>query len=188
MAEITTPAAGELRLKSGTGEHASFDEIYGSADLKPAKLGYTILKICDMAQSDYIRDLPVESRRGAVLMALDAAGVPVEDVLRDAADRQGALSAYEKSQQEAIQELESRMARDNRKLREELERVTAQLEARMQANNAEVNREKDSLRAWQDRKQRELQRIGAAVDLCSPKNNAQSTGVLTMPIERAVAN
>ena len=46
--------------------------------------GYSINKVVEMLYSDHIRGLSKEMRRASVLMALDAAGVSIEEVLRDA--------------------------------------------------------------------------------------------------------
>src|ERR1700682_4321974 len=57
---------------------AGFEEIYHTAHVPEPKLGYSILKIAEMLQSGFIRSLPAEVKRNSVLMALEAAGVPLE--------------------------------------------------------------------------------------------------------------
>ncbi|MBM3774264.1 MAG: hypothetical protein FJW37_03790 [Acidobacteria bacterium] len=140
-----------------------------------------------MAQNEHIATLPPEMKRSAILMALDTAGVAAEDVVSDAAQRQRALQAYEKLQQEAIDEFEARKSRENSRIQAEIERLTSQLMTRIEANNAETAREKEGFRAWQSRKQRELQRISGALDLCASKN-APITGPVALSFDRAVSS
>jgi len=52
-----------------------FQEIYRSAGFKSLRLGYSIGKVIEMLRSDHMRNLPTETRRASMLMALEAAGV-----------------------------------------------------------------------------------------------------------------
>ena len=54
-----------------------FQEIYRSAGIKSPCPGYSIGKVIEMLRREHIRNLPTETRRASVLMALEAAGVHV---------------------------------------------------------------------------------------------------------------
>src|SRR5579864_600430 len=143
-----------------------FEEIYRSAGIKGPRLGYTIGKVIEMLHSEHIKSLPAEMKRSSLLMALEAAGVQVDEVLQDATLRQRAINSYEAIQRKHLEEYEARKAQENCAIQAEAERVAAEYAARISGNLDEVTREKDSLRKWQARKQHEAQRIAEAVALC----------------------
>jgi hypothetical protein len=164
---------------SGTGhsvhgnELLPFEEIYVSAGIQTPRLGYSIGKVVDMLSSEHIRDLPSETKRASLMMALDAAGVQVNEVLQDATLRQHALNSYETAQKKRLEQYELRKAQENREIQAEMDRVTAQFLARINNNLDEVAREKDALRHWQMQKQEEAHKMAEAVALCVKHQNTQ---------------
>src|SRR5438128_1273221 len=143
-----------------------FEEIYRTAAIKGPKMGYNIIKIIEMLGSEHIRNMPTEMKRASLLMALEAASVQVDEVLQDATLRQRAINTYESIQRKHLEEFEARKAQDNCAIQAEMERVTAEYNARISNNLDEVSREKDSFRKWISKKQQEAQRIAEAVALC----------------------
>jgi hypothetical protein len=148
------------------GELMVFEEVYRSAGIKSPRLGYSIGKVIEMLHSEHIRNLPTETKRASLLMALEAAGVQVDEVLQDATLRQRAINSYEAIQRKHLEEYEARKAQDNCTIQAEMERVAAEYAARISCNLDDVAREKDSFRKWQVRKQHEAQSIADAVALC----------------------
>ena len=163
---------------SGNGFAASgvdlmgFEEIYRSAGIKGPRLGYTIGKVIEMLHSEHIKTLPAEMKRSSLLMALEAAGVQVDEVLQDATLRQRAISSYEAIQRKHLEEYEARKAQENCAIQAEAERVAAEYAARISGNLDEAAGEKESFRKWQARKQHEAQGIADAVALCVTQNSA----------------
>ena len=90
---------------AGTAPSADLSIVYESAQIVPPAHGYTVLKVAEMLQSEHIRALPAEVRRKSVLVALDAAGVKVEDIVEDAVRRDRALDTYERVLQKRLDEL-----------------------------------------------------------------------------------
>lgn len=158
------------------GELQQFEEIYRAAGIKTPRLGYSIGKVIEMLQSEHIRSLPNETKRASLLMALDAAGVQVDEVLQDATLRQRAINSYEAIQRKHLEEFEARKAQDNCAIQAEMERVAAEYSARISNNLDEVAREKDSFRKWQGKKQHEAQRISDAVALCVTQSGPKAAG------------
>ena len=156
------------------GELLPFEEIYRVAGIKGPRLGYSISKVIEMLHSEHIRNLPTETRRASLLMALEAAGVQVDEVLQDATLRQRAINSYEAIQRKHLEEYEARKAQDNCAIQAEMERVAAEYAARISSNLDEVAREKDSFRKWQIRKQHEAQNIADAVALCVSPSGAKA--------------
>jgi hypothetical protein len=142
---------------------ASFDEIYSAAEIHPPQHGYTIYKIADMLQSEHIRNLPAEVKRSSILLALDAAGVKLQDIIEDAVRRDRALDTFERVQQKAVEDLEKRKTEENRQIQEELDRLVSEHRARIQANSDAVAKERERFFSWRLQKQQEEQKIADTV-------------------------
>jgi hypothetical protein len=160
--EVSTPA-GPTDPQS---ELLTCEDIYYAAGILRPDSKYGISKIADMLTSIHMRDLSKDVKRASVLMALDAAGTQVDEVLQDATRRQHALDTYEAGQHQRFEEFEARKVRENALLKAELERVTAHYSDRVKQNHEQVTREKESLRKWQTIKEQETQRIAEAVSMC----------------------
>ena len=143
------------------------DDIYRAAGILAPRMGYSIRKVADMLASDHLRGLSDEMKRASVLMALDAAGISVDEVLRDAAMRQSAINSYESDQWEHFEEYWAAKAAENAHIHAELERITAQHQERIKRNLDEIAREKVIFATWQTMKQQEAQFIGEAAGICS---------------------
>jgi len=150
-----------------------FEEIYSAAGIPSPRLGYSITKVVGMLSNEHIRDLPSETKRASLMMALEAAGIQVNEVLQDATLRQHALNSYESTQKKRLEQYEARKAQENRDIQAEMDRVTAQYLARINGNLDCVAREKDALRKWQVQKQEEAQRMAEAVALCVKHQGSQ---------------
>jgi hypothetical protein len=141
----------------------SFGEIYAAAEIQAPTHGFTIFKIAEMLKSEHIRTLPVEIKRSSVLLALDAAGVKLQEVIEDAVRRDRALDTFETVQQRALDQLEGKKSEENKKLQAEADRVINELRAKVQANNDEVAKERERMQTWRLQKQQEERRIADAV-------------------------
>jgi hypothetical protein len=117
----------------------------------------------DMLKSEHIRSLSVEIKRSSVLLAQDAAGVKVQEVIEDAVRRDRALDTFEAVQQRALDQLEARKSEDNQKLQQEADRVLNELRTKIQSNSDEVTKERERLQTWRLQKHKEEQRIADAV-------------------------
>jgi hypothetical protein len=166
-------------------DRADFDQIYRNAGVKSPQIPRGILKVVEMVNSDHLSGLLPDARRCAVAMALDAVGARVEDLLQDAVVRQRALNDYEREQQDNLRRFEEGKVEENRGFQAELERLTNQYMARVQANIDEVAREQDKFRAWQRRKHQETQQIAEAAAFCVPEGLGSNSGGLTAVLERA---
>ena len=70
--------------------------IYKAAEIPPAPQGYSILNISHMLESEHLCNLPSDVKKSSVLVALDAAGVDIKEVIQDAIRRDRALDGYER--------------------------------------------------------------------------------------------
>jgi hypothetical protein len=170
IAEIAAKIPAEPQFTSTVKNPASFDDIYQAAELQTPPHGYTIFKIAEMLQSEHIRNLSAEVKRSSVLLALDAAGVKLEDVIQDAVRRDRALDTYERVQQKSFEQLQESKAKENAGIQAEIDRFVAQQRAKIEANNDAVAREKERLYGWRLNKQQEEQKIADAVSYFVTEN------------------
>lgn len=161
---------------------SGFDQIYQTAAVKPPQLRYGILKVLEMTNSPHLAGMTPEAKRSALLMALDAAGAEIEDLLQDALSRQRALHDYEEKQQELLSAFETAKLDENRAIQAELDRITSQYMARIQANVDDVACQQDAFRDWQKRKQQECSRMTETAAFLVPPGT--HNGTLTAVLER----
>ncbi len=164
-----------------------FEQIYRSATVKPPALPYGILKVVTMMNSQHLSTLSPDGRRSALMMALEAVGAQIEDLLQDAVVRERALKEFEDRQQEKLRAFEAVKLDENRKLQAEQERLNSEYMARMQQNLDEVARRQDQFRAWQRKKNQQAQQIADAAALCVPDGMGPNSGSVAAVLERACA-
>ena len=143
------------------------EDIYRDAGIMNPPKGYGIRKVVDMLHSDYIRSLLPEMKRAAVLMALDAAGIPLDQLRQDAKARRDALDSYEAAQKKQLEAEWARKGEQNIQIQAEFESVKASYMARISRNLDGIAREKATFGAWLATKQQETQGMEEAADLCS---------------------
>lgn len=141
----------------------TFEQIYAAAEIKPPANGYSIMKIHDMLSSEHIKQMPAEVKRGSILVALEAAGVKIQEVIEDAVRRDQALDGFERVRQKSVEDLEARKLEDNRKIQADLDKYVAEQKAKLQANLDEVAKQKEDFYAWRVQKQQEEQKIADCV-------------------------
>ena len=139
------------------------EDIYRTAGIMNVRHG--IHRVVEMMGSEHLRGLSREMKRAAVLMALDAAGIPVDQVLQDCTVRQTALDTYEANQKKQVEAGWARKAEENIQIEAELDRVKAHYAARIARNLESVEREKKTFSHWLTKKQQESQSISEAADL-----------------------
>lgn len=163
VAEIAARVAPAPDFQQPVANALAFDEIYDAAGIEVPAHRYSILKIADMLESEHIRGMAAPVKRSSILVALDAAGVKLTDIIQDAVRRDRALDAFEALQQRALEKLEADKNKEIAQIQAEMDRHLAEQKARLEKSQQEVAREKDRLRAWREAKRREEQRIAVAV-------------------------
>jgi len=163
VAEIASSVAAEPRFTTPISDPTSFDQIYDAAEIPSPPQGYSILKIAQMLESEHIRNLPSDVKKSSVLVALDAAGVDVKEVIQDAVRRDRALDSYERVQQRAVEELESKKTAENSQIQAEIDKYVTEQRAKIQGNSDAISREKERFAGWRLKKQQEEKKIADAV-------------------------
>jgi hypothetical protein len=161
----------------------ALEDIYSSARIAAPAHGYTVLKVADMLQSEHIRALPADVKRKSILVALEAAGVSVDDIVQDAVQRDRALDTYERVLERNLDELRAAKQAENAGLEQQIAERVAELRGRINENNQGVGRESASLQAWQARKQEEERRIAEAVSYFVSENPISTTASPAPPAD-----
>jgi hypothetical protein len=173
LAPQAPPTAAQARSAANP---TSFQEIYDAAEIRPPAHGFTIMKVGDMLRSEHIRNLPREVKRSSVLVALEAANAPLQDVIEDAVRRDRALDTFERVQEKSVTDLEAGKTKENQQIQAEMDRMAADYRTRIQANNDAVAKEKQRFYAWRLKKQEEEQKISDAVSYFVTENPITTGG------------
>ena len=181
VAGIAATISPEPEFTTPVTDPTSFEEIYKAAEIPPAAKGYSILKVAQMLGSDHIRNLPSDVRKSSVLVALDAAGVDIKDVIQDAIRRDRALDTYERVQQRAVEELESGKTKENSEIQAQIDKYVTEQRAKIQANSDEIAREKERFTGWRLKKQQEEKKIAEAVGYFVAENPITTGDVNAVP-------
>ncbi len=181
VAEIASTIAAEPQFTTPVSDPTSFEEIYKAAEIPPAAKGYSILKVSQMLESEHIRNLPSDVRKSSILVALDAAGVEIKDVIQDAIRRDRALDTYERVQQRAAEELESRKTKENGEIQAQIDKYVTEQRAKIQSNNDAISREKERFTGWRLKKQQEEKKIAEAVGYFVTENPITTGDVSAVP-------
>ncbi len=185
IADIAASIAPQPAFAQPVSNPTSFDQIYSAAEIQPPAHGFTVMKVADMLRSEHIRNLPRDVKRSSVLVALEAAGASIQDVIQDAIKRDRALDGYERVREKALLELETRKNQENQQIQAEIDRIVAEHKARMQANTDEVAKERESFYGWRLKKQEEEQKISDTVSYFVTENPITTGGSAAAPASSA---
>lgn len=165
------------------------EDIYRTAGIVSPRKGYSVPKVVEMLNSEHIRGLSKETKRAALLMALDAAGVTIEQVQRDGKARQNALDAYETEQKKQAEAEWARKAEEITHIQAELESIKAHYTARISRNMEALARDKARFNSWVTTKEQESQSMAEAVELCvnSPEPTSSAPREIKSPASAAAA-
>ena len=163
VSDVTSEQAAEPAFDAPIAGPVDLADVYESAKIEPPPHGYTVLKIAEMLESEHIRSLPPDVRRKSVLVALDAAGVTVDEIVQDAVRRDRALDTFERVLEKHVAELRAQAEAANREIEEEITRRVAELRARVDENRRKIEQEEREFHAWRTRKQQEEATIANAI-------------------------
>jgi hypothetical protein len=176
VAEIAATVPAVSTFSAPVADPTSFDQIYQAAEIGTPQHGYSITKVSKMLQSEHLQGLPLEVKRSSILVALEAAGAKIEDVIQDAVRRDRALDSFEKVMQKSRDDVEAAKVEENRKIEAEMNQMLASYRARIQANNDAVAKENARFASWQTKKQQEERTIADAVSYFVSENPITISG------------
>jgi intracellular sulfur oxidation DsrE/DsrF family protein len=105
---------------------ADFAAVYAEAQIPVPFHGYGIDKMVEILESKRLAALPREVRVAAVMASLEAAGVSLPQVIRDAVMRDRALDAFVAAKEREVETLRQRNEARVAALKEELESFVGQ--------------------------------------------------------------
>jgi hypothetical protein len=159
-----------------------FGAVYQEAGIELPLHGYGVDKVAEMLESKRLASLGREVKATAVMAALEAAQVPIREVIQDAVLRDKALDAFEAAKEREVAEL--RAASEAR-----LEALKAEMDAYLRQKNAEIEELKQAgeraaaaFAKLQERKRREEQRLQDVVShFIEGADNPVTTGAPKPP-------
>ncbi len=141
----------------------TFTQIFEAANIAPPPHGFTIYKVADMLASDRLKNMTPENKAAAVMVAVEAGGAKLEDVVRDAVARDKALDAFEEFQERRLADLRKAKEEENKKLKEEVKAFVNQKRAQFQKNRQAVAALEEEINNWREVKRQEEERIHDAI-------------------------
>jgi hypothetical protein len=163
VADVAPDRGAETTVISPAQGTVDLGQVYDAAKIETPAHGYTVLKVARMLESEHIRTLPGDVKRKSILVALDAAGVKVTEIVDDAVRRDRALDTYERVLQKHLEEREAETAAENQRLEEDIARHAAELRARIEANARALDVDRQEFLTWQQQKRQEEAAIADAV-------------------------
>jgi hypothetical protein len=138
---------------------ADFKSVYAEAGITTPAHGYGVDKVADMLANPRFGSGPRDVRANAALAALEAAQVPLRDVIDDAVLRHKALAAFEAAKALELQAIKTRSRARIDSLQEQVRVFLAARNGEIDSLNRAVQAARQQLAQLQARKQREEDRL-----------------------------
>lgn len=138
---------------------ADFRSIYAEAGITTPAHGYGVEKVSAMLANSRLASSPRDVRATAALAALEAAQVPLRDVIDDAVLRHKALAAFEAAKALELQATRTRSRSRIEALQEQVRVFMATRNGEIDTLNRAVQAARQQLAQLQARKQREEDRL-----------------------------
>jgi hypothetical protein len=172
----------------GTGipaDVSDFAVVYKGAAVKPPSHGYGVDRIADMLAHGSLAGLDKSVKASAVLAALDAAGVAIEDVIHDGMLRYKALVAFEAAKELELQQVRPRNERRVEELRAKVAAFEKEKQAEIDALTREAAAAVSTLTRLQTRQRAEEERFHSTVSLFVEPLPARVIPMATRPADAA---
>jgi len=170
----------------GTGipaDVSDFAVVYKGAAVKPPSHGYGVDRIADMLAHGSLAGLDKSVKASAVLAALDAAGVAIEDVIHDGMLRYKALVAFEAAKELELQQVRPRNERRVEELRAKVAAFEKEKQAEIDALTREASAAVSTLTRLQTRQRAEEERFHRTVSLFVEPLPARVIPMATRPAD-----
>jgi hypothetical protein len=133
--------------------------IYKEAGIESPLHGYGVDKLTEMLSSPHLANAPREVRATAAQVALEAARVPLRDIIDDALLRAKALAAFEADKAFELQLLQMRAERRAQVLRDQVDAFRKQKNAEIEEMKRAIDESDQGLAQLRARKRREEERL-----------------------------
>jgi hypothetical protein len=136
-----------------------FGAVYQEAGIELPLHGYGIEKVMEMLESKRLGSLDREVKATAVMAALEAAQVPLKDVIQDAVLRDNALDAFESAKEKELQELRAKNEARIESLKGEMEELLKKINVEIETLKRESEAAGKAFDKLQERKRLEETRL-----------------------------
>ena len=140
-----------------------FAVVYDEAGIALPAHGYGVDKVAEMLASKRLAPLGREVKAAAVMAALEAASVPMREVLQDAVLRDKALDAFEAAKERELQELRARNETRVESRKAEMEGLLRKINVEMEKLKRESEEAGQAFERLRERKRREEGRMHEVV-------------------------
>lgn len=167
-----------------------FGAVYAEAGIELPLHGYGIDKVAEMLEGKRLANLSREVKATAVMAAIEAAGVPLRDVIQDAVKRDKALDAFEAAKGREIQELHARTETRTFEIKAEIDGFLKERNAELEKLKAAEESANRAFLELQTRKRREEDRLASLVghfleggdNPVSTESKAPASGAAAAPV------
>jgi hypothetical protein len=157
-----------------------FGAVYQEAGIELPLHGYGVDKVAEMLESKRLASLSPEVKATAVMAALEAAQVPLRDVIQDAVLRDNALDAFQAAKEKEVQELRAKNEARIESLKGEMEELLKKINTEIEKLKRESEESGKVFAQLQERKRREETRIhGIVSHFVESADNPITTGPRT---------
>lgn len=157
--EVPRPRIDPSLVRTDEKPTLSFDQVYRAAGVAVPPHSYDVFKVEALLQNERLKPLTPEARSAAVLVALDAQGVKIEEVIRDAVQRDKALDAFEQFQLRKLVELQTKVEDENKRLQQEIETFIKTRHQAIEANQQRARKFQQEIQEWRRQKGLEENRL-----------------------------
>lgn len=166
----------EAPVKAMSGIDVAFEKIFEAARIAAPAHKFTVEKVGEMLSHPKLAALAPEGKAAAVLVALEAQGVKIEEIIEDAVKKDKALDLFERVQVENLK----------RSLKEKMDESDA-LAAKIEANRKGCAELEGQVAAWVKKKQGLEERLHVVIGHFTTQNPITVVGKSTQPPVRAAA-
>jgi hypothetical protein len=138
---------------------ASFEAVYDEAGIQLPAHKYGVDKVSEMLESKRLASLGREVKATAVLAALEAAQVPIRDVIQDAVLRDKALDDFEAAKETEVRELKARSEARIGAIKEEIDALLRDKNAEIEGLKKAAEAAEQAFVELQARKRKEEDRL-----------------------------
>jgi len=158
-ASVETEATGRAVRWKAQASVPDLATVYKEAGIESPLHGYGVDKLTEMLSSSHLASATREVRATAAQVALEAARVPLRDIIDDALLRSKALAAFEADKAFDLQALQMRTERRAQVLRDQVESFRRQKNAEMDELKRTIDVADQALSQLRARKRREEERL-----------------------------
>jgi hypothetical protein len=149
--------------RSSVAATESFEAVYDEAGIQLPAHKYGVDKVSEMLAGKRLASLGREVKATAVLAALEAAQVPIRDVIQDAVLRDKALDGFEAAKETEVRELKAQSEARIAAIKDEIDALLREKNAEIEGLKKAAADAEQAFAGLQERKRKEEDRLHEVV-------------------------